>query len=425
MEFSLYNLVYMFTNAFDVYIVYRLMKILFFNRSINKNMTIIAYSFRYLVTTVVYIFIPYPIISVISSLITIFIVTLCYESKLTKKIISTLLTYLTMFIAEAVVAAFIGISNLSPFMKSQQGNGFSLVMVQIFALIITTILGKFKSLRSDTSMPWTFTITALLVSLISVFFEIRVFMQENISNLVYFLSIVCVLLLNFIIFYLYDSLSKSFNEKMQTEFAKREIVYYRNQSEIIQKNTYELKQFRHDIKNHIIVIEQLIKQQKTEEALEYLSKLTSNLTSTNVYSSTGNFAIDSIINYKLSKAANLGIKITANIVIPEDLKLNEDDFIVILGNLLDNSIEATSKLSDNKYIKLNVEYDKGTIFIAVKNSFDGKVNIKDNVYETTKDDKQLHGIGLQSIESSIKKYNGEMIIKYNKNEFYTKILMMN
>ena len=94
-----------------------------------------------------------------------------------------------------------------------------------------------------------------------------------------------------------------------------------------------------------------------------------------------------------------------------------------MGNLLDNAIEATSKLNDNKYIKLHIKYNKGTVFIAVKNSFDGKLNIVGNEYKTTKDSDSLHGIGMKSIETTIKQYNGEMKVSHTNNEFLVKIIL--
>lgn len=424
MGLSLYTIVYLFTNAFNTYVTFSFMKVFFKDNYINKKAVIIFYALFYIITSSVYIFFPSFLMNIISSLGATFLITLCYQSKFLKKLIVTILNYLTFFICEAIVACIIGVSNISLLQNTYLGNSFSLIMVEILAFIFVKIIGKFKNLNCNTPMPWSFMITIILVPLISIFFEIQLFMQENISEIIYILSLICVLILNFIIFYLYDSNTKTFNEKIKTEMIKQEIEYYHKQSELIQKNSEEIKHLRHDMKNHLIAIKELAKSKDTDKILEYISTLYDKIDPSQMYCSTGIFEIDSVLNYKLSQAEKKGISISSEIMIPSDLKIKSHDFVTILGNLIDNAIEATNKLDDNKYIKLNIKYSKGTIFIAVKNSYNGKLNIFNNEYRTTKDEDGLHGIGIKSIETAVKKYNGDMIISHTNNEFYIKILLI-
>ena len=143
------------------------------------------------------------------------------------------------------------------------------------------------------------------------------------------------------------------------------------------------------------------------------------------YSQTGILSLDSIINYKLTQAKQSDITVSCEIIVPDDLKIAADDFVTIIGNLLDNAIEAAEKIQDDKYISLNIRYSKGTLFITVKNSFDGTLNIKNNQFETTKKDTMLHGIGLQSIEAAIHKYNGELLTSHSDTEFIAKTILVN
>ena len=424
MEFSLYTVVYLFTNAFNTYVTYSFMKVFFKENYLYRKAAINFYALFYIITSCVYIFFPSFLMNIISSLGATFLITLSYKSKLSKKIIVTVLNYLTFFICEAIVACIIGVSNISPLQNTYFGNSFSLVVVEILAFIFVKIIGKFKNLNCDTPMPWTFMITIILVPLISIFFEIQLFMQENISDIIYALSLICVLILNFIIFYIYDSNTKAFNEKIKTEMIKQEIEYYHKQAELIQKNSEEIKHLRHDMKNHMIAIKELSKNKETDKVLEYISTLSDKLEPSYVFSATGIIEIDSVLNYKLTQAEKKGIDITSEIIIPNDLKIQSNDFVTILGNLIDNAIEAASKLSDNKYIKINIKYSKGTILIAIKNSYDGKLNMLNNEYITTKDDPELHGIGIKSVETAIKKYDGDMIINHTDDEFYTKVLLI-
>ena len=423
MELSLYTAVYLFTNAFDTYLTYSFMKIFFKNNDMNKKAALFFYSFFYIATSIVYLFFSTAALNMISSLLVTFLITLCYKSKISKKIIVTVLNYLTLCTSEAIVAFTIGLSNIDPLQNTYYGDSFSLIMVELLAFIFIKIIGKFKDLSSDNPMPWSFLIAAVLIPVISVFFEIQLFMQDNVSNIVYALSLICVIILNFTIFYLYDSFTKAFNEKIQMEMIKQEIDYYHKQADLIQESSEGLKQIRHDMKNHIIVIEELAKTQDNDKILDYISNLYDKLGQAKVFSDTGIIAIDSVLNYKLTQAEKKGIDVTSEITIPNNLEFQSNDFVAILGNLLDNAIEATSKLNDNKYIKLHIKYNKGTVFIAVKNSFDGKLNIVGNEYKTTKDSDSLHGIGMKSIETTIKQYNGEMKVSHTNNEFLVKIIL--
>ena len=419
-----YNLVYLLTNVFDTYVILRLMQVFFPPESVDTNKATAVYILRFIATSVAYLAAPYPAVSLTVSFSTLFLITLSYKSKISKKIIAAVFAYLTMFTAELILAVIIGISNFTPLTRSDQGNSFCLIISELIALVLVTLLRQFKSSKEDLPMSWGFFFAALFVSAITVYFEIQIFKQENISDLTYALSMICVLMLNFTVFYMYDSLSKSFKEKMQSELAKRETLYYHAQAEMICKNAEELKRFRHDIKNRIIAVEQLLNQGDNNKVAEYLSDITDKLTNIRSYSETGNIAIDSILNYKLTQAFQEDIKIDCRVVIPEDIVIDEDDIIVILGNILDNAIEAAMKCENERYIRLNIRYDQGALLISLKNSFDGKISKSKGKIKTTKSDHEMHGIGLKSVETTVQKYNGKIEINHNENEFEIIIMLI-
>lgn len=421
---NVYILVHFITNIFDAFVVMNIMRTFFKKEDINIRTELILFIIRFIVASLIYLFAPYPLITIIVSILTTFLITFSYKSKVLKKIMVTIFTYVYMFTCELIVASITGISNFSPILKSEQGNIFCLIMSELLAIIFITLLKNLKNSKNNFKVSWTFFFVALLVSIITIYLEIQIFMQDNISKTTYALSMISVLILNFTIFYLYDSISKSFNDKIKSEIEKREIIYYQNQAKLIYENSKSLKQFRHDVKNRLIVIKNMIEQNKTDEAIKYISLLTDKISNIMLFSETGNLAIDSILNYKLTQAFELGIKIESDIILPKQLKICEDDFVVILGNLLDNAIEATGKTETEKYINLIIRYNSGNIIILLKNSFNGKLNVKNNVLYTTKSDKQLHGIGLRSIESTIQKYNGEMLVEHNDKEFCTKIILV-
>lgn len=423
MNIYLYNIFYLVANAFNTYVVYSFMKLFFKKEYMNIKNAIILYALYYLATSAVYIFFPFPILNLIITVLSLFVITFSYKSTLSKKIIASILIYLTSFISEAIVAGTLGITGFSPFIKEQYGDIFSLVIVELIMFSFVKIVGRFNNLDNEIPVPGLFIITAIVVPIISIFFEIQISMQDDISDLVYCMSLICILALNFIILYLYDSLAKAFKDRIQSEISKQKKLYYQNQAKIIQQSYESTQQLRHDIKNYGIALAELIKNNENEKALDYLSSLSGFLEPAKIFSKTGIVAIDSIINYKFSKAEESGICIDSEIAIPYDIPFKANDFVAILGNLLDNAIEATSQ-AENKYINFRIEYDKGTIIIVLKNSYNGNLKLLGNTYKTTKQDNStMHGIGLKSIESAVEKYNGEMVTSHTENEFSVKIIL--
>lgn len=416
-------IVYLFINAFDTYLMYLFMRLFFKNDFISKKAAVFVYTLYYVVSTLVYALFSFVFLNMISSIIVTFIVTLCYRSKISKKVIVTLLNYATMNVCESVVAAAIGLGGVDVFEISYYGDSFCLIAVALLDFAVIKIIGKFQNLNSNAPIPHTFSIIAILVPCVSVLFEILLFMQKNVSDLVYALSLICVVSLNFLLIYLYDSISKLFDEKIETEIAKQETEYYHKQAELIQENSQEVKQLRHDMKNYTIALSELISNNENKKALEYISSFSNILESTKIYCNTGILSVDSIVNYKFTRAEEMGISVDSEIIIPYNINLNFNDLVAILGNILDNAIEASEK-AEKKYIRFRVSYDRGTILLVLLNSYNGDLKLEGNTYKTTKKDSTIiHGIGLKSIKSSVEKYNGEIKITHTDTEFSVKILL--
>lgn len=175
-----------------------------------------------------------------------------------------------------------------------------------------------------------------------------------------------------------------------------------------QKNNLALKQFRHDIQNHMGALNQMLISNEEDKALAYLSKMKDIADSSQLYSHTGNVPLDSIVNYKLTIAKRHGITCTFHASIPEHLGIHDEDIIIILGNLLDNAIEACLKLEKNRYIRTNVTYRNGLLLIKISNSFNGAIKKSGKKLTTLKADKSLHGLGLKNVQNALSHYNGTL-----------------
>ena len=167
------------------------------------------------------------------------------------------------------------------------------------------------------------------------------------------------------------------------------------------------RSLRHDFKNHILIIGELLKKEQYQKAANYISELNNISENTELKFHTGCPILDIIFTDKFSLIAD---KVTVECnAIP---KIDETDICVIFANAADNAVAAVSKLPDeDKFIKITVKNRGDLLFIEFKNSFDGKPFEIDT--------------GIKNIISAAEKYNGTAQITANGNTFSLKMILCN
>ena len=200
-------------------------------------------------------------------------------------------------------------------------------------------------------------------------------------------------------------------EKQRSELYSRTIeeqyqqqLYY---MESLEELIYKLKSERHDFNNHLGVIYGLLESGESDKASSYVTRLVKTVEE---YQSIVNVPypmVRAMLNYKLSTAKDENIELKLNINIPKDLDLNEFDLVVILGNLLDNAVEACKRVDTiNRYIDLRIIYRPIYLIITVANQASGEPARQDDTFRTTKPDVENHGFGLENIKYLVNKHNG-------------------
>lgn len=420
------NLIILMTNAFEIYIIYKFLGEIWGKVCVKRRNAVILYGLGYFLTSIVMLFVSYPIINLLSCFILFLLITMCYNATVSNKIIVSILSYIFLFLSEAVVAFIVGLSNYRVTEKAVDNIDVAIPVMNVIVFgVLVLVVERFINLSSDIKVPKLFTVAIVLVLLTSVILLTMVFRQNDVNYVFSMISLSCVLISSFIIVYLYDSIARLFDERTKSELIKRERTYYHNQSELLQKNYGDLRKFRHDLNNKIIVIKQLLEKNKIEELNEYISGLSGKIGKTDTYCQSGNVAVDSIVNYKLSFASEKGIDIRTDISIPPEIIIEDDDIVIIIGNLLDNAIEAVGKTSKKGYICFQLKLNKNSIYINVENSHSNNFNKEKGKLTTTKEDKKMHGIGLKSVESVVEKYEGVMDVSYDDVKFDVTIIIYN
>lgn len=175
----------------------------------------------------------------------------------------------------------------------------------------------------------------------------------------------------------------------------------------------QTRSFRHDIKNHLLVLHQFIKEGKSMEANEYLENMEAVSDALSFQLQTGNVAADALLNSKLSVAAQKGIPIHCSIHIPDQSFIEDMDWCIVLSNALDNAINASETIAGQvRWIHLS-GIQKGNLYL---------LNIENRCREDTK--MPVEGIGLSNIRAVLKKYNGKMEIEVVDSIFKLNVLLI-
>jgi len=209
--------------------------------------------------------------------------------------------------------------------------------------------------------------------------------------------------------------------ELRAALSAREKEYYQSQCILMQESAGRVRAGRHDMNTHMAALKNFIMQGKSESATDYINSFLGDIGESVLHSETGNLAFDSIVNYKLKDIDKLGVKINMNVRIPPVLEIDDSDIVVIIGNLLDNALEAVAKLgeTDEKTLKLSVALDNQALLIKVENPFNGELN--ENL-ASLKGGAE-HGHGLSNIKRSVNKNDGYIKISHDNKIFAVNILL--
>lgn len=409
-------------NAFDIYIIIRFLKVILKGRLYDKRFLYTAIAINMIVRLLEGEYVPYVWVNFITSVFLTFMLVGCYKSQMWKKFAVATGVILLSALSEMIIALLIGIDNLDFLAKGSNGENIALFLSRIIFWVIVSIVLKILDRANPDQICGKVAVLKIIVFLMLIieltFFCVR--KQENIviESVVLVTSEVTV----YLMIYLQDCLVELFASRKQASLIEQEKEYYQREAVIILQKQELQRQFRHDLKNRLQILNEIAEFGNIAELKKYLLEIGTKYREQEVFSNTGNLIIDSIINSKLQDAVEKGIKVNASVMLPSAIEVKTDDMVVILGNLLDNAIEACERIEFSKYIKLFVNYEKGCIVLSIQNSFDQVVS-KDGELITRKKDKSMHGLGIKSVKNTVRKYNGVIEFTSKGREFSVNIIL--
>ena len=277
-----------------------------------------------------------------------------------------------------------------------------------------------KIFGKDRTLDWKNGMLSFLFT-IAIAFALGFLMKLAVSNpsdevevLVLILAALLILLnvILYLMIYRVQSLLKSRYDLM---LIQERMTSEKNRVEEVSLIWDNIRQVKHDLKNHFSVLKGHLNEEDIESCQKYVSQLSGTIESMGNLIQSGNSVIDYLINTKLSTLDNVEVLISGYVGNYADIA--DVDLACILGNVLDNAIEAQEHVVSAKRIELLFLRKNSNRMIICKNTIKESVLRNNQRLKSTKDVPELHGMGHQIVETTVKKYNG-LIDYFEKDDMF-------
>lgn len=421
---------YLIYNFLLIFIIYKGTNTIFNENMVyNKKIERLSYILYYIFISSLYLINGVPVIMMIFNLICIFLIQFNYKIAIKDKMLLSMYLYLLLFIMDLFIVSIINKLDIDIFTKILKISDVSLDSILIYLLIFSLIIKSlkiFKNIKFKVNIPKSFLLPLVIVPFMSICLLLLLLEVLESYKIGFLFVIIVLLILNVCVFLSYNYIIATLVKKEEKNILEQKYLTYVEQFEIIKDKFESLNMLKHDIKKHFMFINQLILDENYSEVLEYINELNNNILKENEkIVKIDNPYIDTILNLKLNEAIKNNIKIKANVSLPYDLNISTIDMVCLIGNILDNCIEANLKLKENeRYIFLKIKYYSKTIFMNVYNKYNEIIlDNKGNILSSKINRKQKYGVGIKIIKKIVENYNGLLEIEYNNNNFNLSIIL--
>lgn len=209
--------------------------------------------------------------------------------------------------------------------------------------------------------------------------------------------------------WVHHSIATHHNHLLEKHFLEVENIYR------------QMRGWKHDYHNHIQLMQAYIEMGRFDEMAKHLSDLTDDMRQMDTVLKTGNIMIDAILNSKISLMMASGVMVNAKATVPSKHSLSDVDLCALIGNLLDNAMEAVEKVhtSQDRFVRIYIRPMKGQLYISVSNACVGKPKKGFLVSKKSGD----HGLGLYRIHHLTSKYGGYVNQQMEEGVFATEVTL--
>lgn len=408
------------TNIFRMYLIRRFIQIMLGETEQQKIKEFIAYGLFFAANIILFFYFHLAWVNIVCNLVGISVVMHLYTKSIKTNIFLTTSIYLVNMICDLLaVLLFVDYQDGSEF--SQIYAAITVFLIFICELIAERIVNCQKKVDNVESLP-------LLVMPLSSIIVLTLLIYTSSCTYKGIIISFGLLAVNMLMLYLYNLIMKSTIQKYENEILKQKADIYSNQLEILLQSEDRIKCFRHDMKHHLNEIKLLAINNEVEVIQKYIDDMEDFINNPDEIVASGNKEIDSVLNYMIQKAKQELYSVHVKVLLPKAMS-HSFDINVILGNLLENAIEAAIQTKE-KELNLDIQMKQDVLKIEISNSFCGAQSLMENSdrgkirYATTKKD-GIHGIGLNSVNKIVEKYDGVMEVDSSEKRFTVRLLLYN
>lgn len=297
-------------------------------------------------------------------------------------------------------------------------------LLTLLIVAATVWMLKKYSVEPIPSLSRNYAALVIFVSILSavaapVFSELLISSGDNaIFCAVYDLFAITLVVTVYIIFY---QGSREYNALITAAVINQKQQAENRMLELTENNLEEIRKFRHDIKNHYAVMEELLKNHAYNELEKYFRSLTLDKSVLNTIQ-TGNRLVDAILNTKTVEAAGRGVSLETKCAIPPELPMDDAKLCSLIFNLLDNAIEAAA-VSAGKQVDFSLLCKDNLLLLRIRNSVNRKTEARPISLRTTKANPVMHGYGIGIVRQIVEEYNGSSQFSIENDCFVAEIML--
>ena len=405
-----------------------------FKKSSFKNLCLklcISITFVFIIIFLCFLFLEYLMANYTSTILVIIIFYYLYIQEINLNPYKLLFVFVTSGLIGAFSFLFyqIAIIFIAPNILLSFNSDLVVLFAQIlFECLIIIILYKFihnhlayiiRECNEEKIWKYAWIAPTIFIVCSNFFSPNIIFLQasKNFINM-YISFFVAFLLFTLLIYYMFYNFTKSIIDHKKTLNEAKLLQMQIEQYTMLQAHIKESNQIRHDHRHHLAVIYNLTNSNKYDELNIYL-KSYMDYTSQEVTNYTSNPSVNALLCHYRNICTSNDVKTKFSILIPEKLPINNIDFSVILGNLLENALNSNISIIDEKYIDLKIMLIKSSIIMQIKNPYTNIILLQNNEFVSTKHNKEAQG--LKSIAMIVDKYNGSITINSDNYIFDVKI----
>lgn len=345
----------LFVSGVQIYEIYLIYQCFFNKRRFTAAYTFAVYFLVFAISSCQYLNVNIPVLNTLISFLGLFCLTLLYEEEWKNRLLAFFFNFAAMFASEAIVSAIFGYVNAELFTVREYYSYFGMVCLPLVQFLIVLLIRNFHNLHRKEAVPTSYWVISIVLPIVSFYIYFQICSQHDISKANLLGSSVAILLLNILVIFLYDRQIRASLLEREKAGLELQNKYQEMQYNLMSESVERLQKHRHDFRNHLQSIYYIGEKGDWPAMSSYINHLAEHLLENDTYIYTGSVIFDGILNYKLQEANKKGIDMQVDIKIPSDIVIVPCDVTTILGNLLDNSIEATAG-QEKSWIKANIFY---------------------------------------------------------------------